>query len=108
MIEMKNLFGNSKEVKTVYSNVDRRKNTSQELNMTISGIVPKDGRRHIYVVFEDGSRRAEGSVPDCIIEKNSGFTEDEVKMLELYMKQNLDMIREHAKLINPIKALMKE
>ena len=96
------------QIKTFYSNVDRKKNVSQELKMTISGIVPKDGRKHIYVVFEDGSRRAEGSVPDCVIEQNIGFTEDEVKLLELYMKQNLDLIREHAKLINPIKAFMKE
>ena len=107
-MDMKNFFNNSKQIKTVYSNVERRKNTSQELKMTISGIVPKDGRRNIYVVFEDGNRRAEGSVPDCVIEQNTGFTEDEVKMLELYLKQNLDMIREHAKYINPIKAFMKD
>lgn len=80
---------------------------SEELKMTISGIVPKDGRKSIYVVFEDGNRKAEGYVPDCIITSNEGFEEDEIKMLELYMKQNQDMIREHAKLINPIKALMK-
>lgn len=99
---------NENQIRTFYSNVDRRNNMSQELRMTISGIVPKEGRKHIYVVFEDGSRRAEGSVPDCVIEKNLGFSEEEVSMLELYMKQNLDMIREHAKLINPIKAFMKE
>ena len=81
---------------------------SQEMKMTISGIVPKDGRRNIYVVFEDGNRRAEGCVPDCVIEKNVGFEPEEVKMLELYLKQNLDMIREHAKYINPIKAMMKD
>lgn len=80
---------------------------SEELKMTISGIVPKDGRKSIYVVFEDGKRSAEGYVPDCIITKNEGFEEDEIKMLELYLKQNQDMIREHAKLINPIKAFMK-
>lgn len=80
---------------------------SEELKMTISGIVPKDGRKSIYVVFEDGKRRAEGYVPDCVITQNEGFEEDEIKMLELYMKQNQDMIREHAKLINPIKAFMK-
>ena len=80
---------------------------SEELKMTISGIVPKDGRKSIYVVFEDADRKAEGYVPDCVITKNDGFEEDEVKLLELYMKQNQDMIREHAKLINPIKALMK-
>ena len=80
---------------------------ADELKMTISGIVPKDGRKSIYVVFEDGKRKAEGYVPDCIITQNEGFEEEEVKMLELYMKQNQDMIREHAKLINPIKAFMK-
>lgn len=80
---------------------------SEELKMTISGIVPKDGRKSVYVAFEDGEKKAEGYVPDCVITKNIGFEEDEIKMLELYMKQNQDMIREHAKLINPIKALMK-
>ena len=80
---------------------------SEELKMTVSGIVPKDGRKSVYVVFEDGQRKAEGYVPDCIIIKNEGFEEDEVKVLELYMKQNQDQIREMAKAINPIKALMK-
>ena len=80
---------------------------SEELKMTISGIVPREGRKSVYVVFEDGDRKAEGYVPDCIITKNEGFEEDEIKMLELYLKQNQDMIREHAKLINPIKELMK-
>ena len=58
-----------------------------ELKMTVSGIVPKDGRQNIYVVFEDGKRRAEGCVPDCVITSYTGFEEDEIKMLELYMKQ---------------------
>ena len=80
---------------------------SEELKMTVSGIVPRDGRKNIYVVFEDGNRRAEGYVPDCVITKSEGFEEDEIKMLELYMKQNQDQIREIAKAINPIKALMK-
>jgi len=80
---------------------------SEELKMTISGFVPKDGRKSVYVVFEDGERKAEGYVPDCVITQNEGFEEDEIKMLELYLKQNQDMIREHAKQINPIKALMK-
>ena len=46
-------------------------------------------------------------MPDCIITQSEGFEEDEIKMLELYMKQNQDQIREIAKVINPIKALMK-
>ena len=43
---------------------------SEELKMTVSGIVPKDGRKSIYVVFEDGKRKAEGYVPDCVITSN--------------------------------------
>lgn len=81
---------------------------AEELKMTVSGIVPKDGRKSIYVVFEDGKRRAEGYVPDCVIINNQGFEEDEVKMLELYMKQNQDQIREMAKVINPMNAFMKQ
>ena len=78
-----------------------------ELKMTVSGIVPKDGRQNIYVVFEDGNRRAEGCVPDCVIIEQKGFDDDEVKMLELYMKHQQDAIRELAKEINPIKAMIK-
>ena len=78
-----------------------------ELKMTVSGIVPKDGRQNIYVVFEDGKRRAEGCVPDCVITSSTGFSKDEIKMLELYMKQEQDTIRALAKDVIPIKALMK-
>ena len=42
-----------------------------------------------------------------MITSNKGFSEDEVKMLELYLKHNQDEIRNYAKNINPIKALMK-
>ena len=80
---------------------------NNELKMTVSGIVPKDGRQNIYVVFEDGTRRAEGCVPDCVITAQNGFEDEEVKMLELYMKQQQDVIRELAKEINPIKAMIK-
>lgn len=81
---------------------------AQELKMTVSGVVPKDGRKNIYVVFEDGNRKAEGCVPNCVITKNEGFDEDEVLMLELYMKKEQSTIQEMAKAINPIKALMKD
>ena len=79
----------------------------EELKMMVSGIVPKDGRKNIYVVFEDGKRKAEGSVPDCVITSQPGFSDEEVKMLVLYMKQQQDVIRELSKDVNPIKALMK-
>lgn len=78
-----------------------------ELKMTVSGVVPKDGQPNIYVVFEDGTRRAEGVVPDCIIKTQTGFSQDEIKMLEFYMQQNQDTIKKMAKQLNPFKAIMK-
>ena len=80
---------------------------SDTLKMTISGIVPKDGRKHIYIVFEDDTRKAEGYIPDCVITSNEGFSQEEVKMLEWYMKNQQDEIRRHARELNPIKAFMK-
>ena len=78
-----------------------------ELKMTVSGVVSKDGKPNVYVVFEDGTRRAEGIVPACVIEKQTGFQEDEIKMLEFYMQQNQDTIKKMAKQLNPFKAMMK-
>ncbi len=79
----------------------------KELQMTVSGIVAKDGRPTIYVEFSDTKRRAEGSIPDCKITSNLGFSKEEVEMLEQYMKQQQDEIRAMAKNLSPMDAFLK-
>lgn len=78
------------------------------MNMLISGVSEKDGKKVAYVSFEDGKRIAEGIIPDCNIIRNDGFTDEEVEMLKEYLKDNLETIKREAAGINPIKAMMKE
>ena len=77
------------------------------LDMSVSAICEKDGRRFAYVTFSGGGRKAEGEIPSCTINSCEGFTAEEVSQLEAYMKQNLDMLKTMAAGINPLKAFMK-
>ena len=79
-----------------------------ELTMSVSGICRKDGKKLAYVTFTDGKRKAEGSIPDCRIIKQTGFSEEEAGQLELYMKLNLDELKKQAAAISPLRAMMKE
>ncbi len=79
-----------------------------ELIMSVSGICRKDGKKLAYVTFTDGKRKAEGSIPDCRIIKQTGFSEEEAGQLELYMKLNLDELKKQAAAISPLRAMMKE
>lgn len=77
------------------------------MTMTISGISEKNGEKLAYVCFEEGKRSAEGIIPDCKINKNNGFTEEEVKMLEEYLIANLADLKKQATQISPFRAMMK-
>ncbi len=79
----------------------------EELKMSVSPIVSKDGKREIYVLFGEGSRSAEGRLSDYRISHSIGFTQEEVAMLELYMKREKDTILRMAKNINVLDAFLK-
>ena len=69
---------------------------NDEVNMTVSSVCEKDGKKYAFVTFIDGERVAEGKIPDCVIISNKGFEEEEVKMLELYMKNELSQLKRMA------------
>lgn len=75
----------------------------QEVKLTHSGILVVKGRRHVSVRFERGGDIAEGSLPECKITNNSGFSEEEIQGLEHYLELNCDEIFVKAKEINHIK-----
>ena len=75
-------------------------NSSGELNMQVSPICEKDGRKIAYITFSDSSRSAEGVIPMCTISSNSGFTDDEVAQLETYMQTNLSALKTMAQNVN--------
>ena len=79
----------------------------EELNMSVSPICVKDGNRYAFVNFTDGTRSAEGKIPDCKIISNKGFSEEEVKKLEEYMQKELPHLKQMAAGINVLGAFMK-
>ena len=77
-----------------------------ELTLQVSGISVKDGKKQACVCFVDGPRYAEGYIPDCIITKSSGFTDEEKAQLEDYLKANLSELKKTAAKINPLNAIL--
>lgn len=80
---------------------------NNELNMSVSPICVKDGKRYAFVTFTDGTRMAEGKIPDCKITSNKGFLEDEIIKLEEYMQKELPKLKQMAAGINVLDAFMK-
>jgi len=78
-----------------------------KVNMTVSPICVKDGKKYAFVSFTDGTRIAEGKIPDCKIMSNKGFTEDEVSQLEAYMQKELEQLKKMAAGIRLFDAFMK-
>ena len=76
------------------------------VNIKVSGIFEKNGKKRAFISFEDGSRTAEGIIPDCRITDNKGFTREEVLQLEDYMKRELPSLKKTASGINVMNALM--
>lgn len=76
------------------------------MNMSVSSIVSKDGKREIYVLFSEGGRSAEGKLSDYKMISNKGFTQEEVDMLESYMRKETDRILQMAKNINVMDAFL--
>lgn len=77
-----------------------------ELKMTYSCIVKKGKQKVVRVSFEREGAYAEGIVPEGKIEKQKGFTKEEITQLELYLKINGDSILKDAKEISGISHLL--
>jgi len=78
-----------------------------EINMILSGIVKKDGRKIARVSFLRNKDFAEGILPDCEIVSSEGFDEDEIEQLKIYLKLNSEDLMSQAKKINPFRGMMK-
>lgn len=75
---------------------------NNELRMTHSCILAKGKEKIVRVTFEGQGAYAEGIVPSGKIEKQHGFTNEEVEQLEIYLKLNKEDIMKKAKEITGI------
>lgn len=80
---------------------------SNEFTMTVSPVCGKDDERFAYVSFTDGTRSAEGKIPGCKIVSATGFSQEEIRMLEEYMEQELPQLKRMAASIRLVDAFMK-
>ena len=73
------------------------------VNMLVSGIINREGKRFARVSFIRGRDIAVGIVPDGMVDHAEGFSEAEVAKLERYLRENRGEIMEQARQVNPIK-----
>lgn len=78
------------------------------MEIIFSGITGSGTEKRVCVSFSENGNSAEGYVPSCKIERNHGFSEDEVRQMEAYLNENKLLIWEEAKKINPLRAMWKE
>lgn len=81
-------------------------NRDEEVKMTHSGIIKKDGKRTVLIRFERGSDVAEGSIPTCKIDSNSGFSAEEVEGLENYLQAQSDAIFAKARELSDFRKIL--
>ncbi|MCI9336423.1 MAG: hypothetical protein HFH93_02600 [Lachnospiraceae bacterium] len=74
-----------------------------EVKMLISCVVEKEGQKMVRISFLRGKDYAEGILPEGIVVKSEGFTQEEVKKLEDYIRANRQDILRQAKEINPFR-----
>ena len=79
----------------------------EAMNILVSGGLHREDRTFVRVSFLRGRDWAEGILPDGVIEKAEGFTEEEIGKLEAYLAGEKDMLLRQAKGINPIRNLFQ-
>lgn len=75
----------------------------EDIQSFISGILTKEGRKFARISFMRGDEYAEFIVPDGLLDRRKGFTEEEITKLFRYVREHRDDILEQAKEVNPLK-----
>ena len=78
------------------------------IDISVSGLFEKDDRKIAYVSFSSGGKTAEGTIPECEITRNNGFSDSEKEQLEEYMRANVIELRKMASGINVMDAFMEK
>lgn len=79
---------------------------SNEVKMSVSSMTRTKDSKAVYVMFSDGDKNAEFSLPGCKVVSNKGFTMEEIDQLKEYIDNEQDSIYALAKKVNPMKAFM--
>ena len=81
---------------------------SEELKMSVSSMTRTKDNKAVYILFTDGEKSAELSLPEGKIISNKGFSDEEIAGLKYYICNNQETIYAMAKKVNPVKAMMND
>ena len=81
---------------------------SDNVVMSVSAIVPVNGKKAAFVHFSDKDKEAEFVLPECRQVSSAGFTEEELKQLLAYVTREKDTLMDMAKRVDPLGRFMKE
>lgn len=96
-----------KEAHTLQKQEEHNGNSQEtEMHMIVSAMLRKDDKSFVRVSFLRGTDWAEGIVPDGVIEKSEGFTEEEIRGLEDYLVREKNMLVSQAKGVNPLRNML--
>ncbi|SOY30276.1 hypothetical protein AMURIS_03002 [Acetatifactor muris] len=79
-----------------------------DVKMLVSCVVAKGDKKMVRVSFLRGEDCAEGILPEGMIEKSRGFTAEEVRKLENFLRVNRQDILKQAREINPLRNWLGE
>ncbi len=78
-----------------------------EMTMNVSPICEKNGKKFAFVRFSSGQKNCEWKIPDAVLSENSGFSDEEISGLGLYVKSNMKQLKKMAAQINIFEAFKK-
>ena len=79
---------------------------NSEIKMSVSTMTRNKDSKAVYVLFEDGNRKAEFALPEGRLVRNDGFSDEETARLAEYVDNERDAIFDMAKKINPMKGFL--
>ena len=91
-----------------------KQDSNPDMRLSVSPVCKKNGETFAFVTFTEVRcntqelRVAEGKIPDCKIISSEGFDEGEIRMLEMYLQQNLLQLKKMAAGIRLIDVITKK
>lgn len=79
---------------------------NDEITMSVSSLIRKDGEKALYVLFSGKESSAEFVLPEGKLLQGKGFSEEEIAKLQEYVQNEKDSIYSMAKEVNPMKAFL--
>lgn len=79
---------------------------NETVNMSVSSMTRHGDDKIVYILFTDGDKTAEFTLPECKMLGNRGFLEEEINNLKDYLVNEREYIFSIAGKVDPMKAFL--